>query len=152
MKLILLIQTVPLKNRRKDEKIVEEREFQYEETIQSALDNLLEKISDNEIIVSYKQIAEKVDQHEGLKQMVEEIKALQKDAVQFAHYDKPEAEREAIRLADAKQKEFDEHPLVIAYREKLVEANDLLQHVTHSLEKKVNEGLEVELNKAVEGE
>ncbi len=131
---------------------VDEREFQYEETIEEVLNKLLEKIGDNEVIMSYKEIAVKVDQHEGLKQMVEEIKKLQKDAVQFDHYEKPEAHKEAVRLANAKQQEFDEHPLVIAYREKLIEANDLLQHMTHLLEKSVNDGLEARINKSIEGE
>lgn len=122
-----------------------DREFQYEEKISKTLENLLDKLGENEIISSYKEIAQKVDQHEGLKELVESIKAHQKDAVQYAHYDKPEAEKEALRLANDKQKEFDEHPLVIVYREKLVEANDLLQHMTHLLEKSVNDGLEEKL-------
>lgn len=121
---------------------MENREFQYEEKIAKSLDMLLAQLGENEVITSYKEIAQKVDQHEGLKELVESIKAHQKDAVQYAHYDKPEAEKEAIRLANTKQKEFDEHPLVIVYREKLVEANDLLQYVTHLLEKNVNDGLE----------
>ncbi|MGX7023947.1 YlbF family regulator [Vagococcus hydrophili] len=121
---------------------MENREFQYEEKIAKSLDMLLTQLGENEVIKSYKEIAQKVDQHEGLKELVESIKRHQKDAVQYAHYDKPEAEKEAIRLANTKQKEFDEHPLVIVYREKLVEANDLLQYVTHLLEKNVNDGLE----------
>lgn len=121
------------------------RDFQYEEDVKKSLEVLLEKIGTNEVIKEYQKIAQKVDQHAGLKALVEEIKQHQKDAVQFAHYDKPEAEREALRLADQKQKEFDEHPLVIAYREKLIEANDLLQHVTYLLEQQVNQDLEDKL-------
>ncbi|MBO0476544.1 YlbF family regulator [Vagococcus sp. DIV0080] len=124
---------------------METRDFQYEAEVQEQLDRLIEALGKNEVIEDYKQIAQQVNHHEGLKQLVESIKALQKDAVQFAHYDKPEAEREAIRLADEKQREFDEHPLVMLYREKLIEANDLLQHVTYLLEKQVNQDLEEKL-------
>jgi cell fate (sporulation/competence/biofilm development) regulator YmcA (YheA/YmcA/DUF963 family) len=124
---------------------METRDFQYEAEVQEQLDRLIEALGKNEVIEEYKQIAQQVNHHEGLKQLVESIKALQKDAVQFAHYDKPEAEREAIRLADEKQREFDEHPLVMLYREKLIEANDLLQHVTYLLEKQVNQDLEEKL-------
>lgn len=131
---------------------MEEREFQYEANVGLTLDELLEKIDQTEVIASYKKIALKVDQHEGLKQLVEDIKRHQKDAVQFNHYEKLEAEKEALRLADEKQKEFDEHPLVIAYREKLVEANDLLQYVTHLLEKNINDGLEDKLSQAMKEE
>ena len=129
-----------------------EREFQYEVDVRVALETLLEKIGKNEVIEEYKQIAQKVDQHEGLKNLVEEIKQHQKDAVQFAHYEKLEAEKEAIRLADAKQKAFDEHPLVIAYREKLIEANDLLQHVTFLIEQNINHYLEEKLDEVKEEE
>ena len=45
-----------------------------------------------------------------------------------------------------KQKEFDEHPLVVAYREQLIEANDLVQHVTALIQYRVNEELEKEGN------
>ena len=127
---------------------MENREFEYETEVKESLEVLLAKLSTNEVIEEYRQIAQKVDQHEGLKQLVEDIKKCQKDAVQFAHYEKPEAEKEAIRLADQKQKEFDEHPLVIVYREKLIEANDLLQHVTYLLEQQVNQDLEDKLEQS----
>lgn len=131
---------------------MEEREFQYEVDINDSLDILLKQIGQNQLIEEYKDIAEKVDKHDGLKQLVEEIKRHQKDAVQFAHYEKPEAEREAIRLANDKQNQFDEHPLVIVYREKLIEANDLLQHVMFLLEKNVNQHLEDKLDEVKEEE
>lgn len=126
---------------------MEQREFQYEDHIKKLLDELITKIGEVEAIEEYKKIARKVDKHQGLKDLVEEIKRHQKDAVQFAHYEKFEAEKEAIRLANEKQHTFDEHPLVIEYREKLIEANDLLQHVTSLLEEQVNESLEEGLEK-----
>ncbi len=118
---------------------MDQREFQYEDNVKMQVEELVKKIGQVEVIEEYKVIAQKVDKHQGLKDLVEEIKRHQKDAVQFAHYDKPEAEKEAIRLANQKQEMFDEHPLVIAYREKLIEANDLLQHVTSLLEQQVNQ-------------
>ena len=124
---------------------MDQREFQYEDKVKKQVEELVKKIGQVEVIEEYKVIAQKVDKHQGLKDLVEEIKRHQKDAVQFAHYDKPEAEKEAIRLANQKQEMFDEHPLVIAYREKLIEANDLLQHVTSLLEQQVNQDLEDKL-------
>ncbi len=129
-----------------------EKEFEYEAEVGHALQTLIEKIGKTDVIEDYKKIAEKVNEHQGLKNLVEEIKRHQKDAVQFAHYDKPEAEREAIRLANEKQRAFDEHPLVIVYREKLIEANDLLQHVTNLVERNVNQSLEDKLNQTEESE
>lgn len=110
------------------------------------LEKLLHLIGQDEVIQRYKAIEEKVKKNKKLTELVEEIKAAQKDAVQFAHYGKPTAEKEAIQRADAKTKEFDEHPLVVAYREQLIEANYLVQHVTALIQYRVNEELEKEGN------
>ena len=99
---------------------------------------MLHLIGQDEVIQRYQAIEEKVKKNKKLTELVEEIKAAQKDAVQFAHYGKPTAEKEAIQRADAKTK-FDEHPLVVAYREQLIEANDLVQHVTALIQYRVNE-------------
>ncbi|GGC96913.1 RicAFT regulatory complex protein RicA family protein [Enterococcus wangshanyuanii] len=112
--------------------------------INEELMKLLALIGEDELIERYKKIEEKVQNNEKLTELVEQIKAAQKDAVQFAHYDKPEAEKAAIQRADELTKEFDEHPLVVAYREQLMEANDLLQHVTDMIQYRINEELEKE--------
>lgn len=120
----------------------EKRRAEYSPELQVAMDQLLQNVQQHEAIQDYQKIALKIEKNEVLRQLVEEIKQHQKDAVNFAHYDKPQAEQEAIRLANQKQKEFDEHPLVIVYREKLIEANDILQHLTHLLEHEFNQRLE----------
>jgi cell fate (sporulation/competence/biofilm development) regulator YmcA (YheA/YmcA/DUF963 family) len=112
--------------------------------INEELMKLLALIGEDELIQRYKKIEEKVQNNKKLTELVEQIKAAQKDAVQFAHYDKPEAEKAAIKRADELTKEFDEHPLVVAYREQLMEANDLLQHVTDMIQYRINEELEKE--------
>ncbi|MBM7690064.1 hypothetical protein BCR24_03680 [Enterococcus ureilyticus] len=112
--------------------------------INEELTTLLALIGEDELIQRYKELEEKVQHNEKLADLVEQIKAAQKDAVQFAHYDKPEAEKAAIKRADELTREFDEHPLVVAYREQLMEANDLLQHVTDMIQYRINEELEKE--------
>ncbi|EOH95017.1 hypothetical protein UAW_02096 [Enterococcus haemoperoxidus ATCC BAA-382] len=112
--------------------------------INEELMKLLTLLGEDELIQRYKELEEKVQKNEKLTDLVEQIKAAQKDAVQFAHYDKPEAEKAAIKRADELTKEFDEHPLVVAYREQLMEANDLLQHVTDMIQYRINEELEKE--------
>lgn len=78
--------------------------------------------------------------------MVEGIKQAQKDAVLFAHYGKPIAEKAAIANAEQLQAEFDAHPLVIHYREVLLEANELLYYVTNFIQSELNDYLEEEKN------
>ena len=112
--------------------------------INEELTTLLSLLGEDELIQRYKELEERVQNNEKLTDLVEKIKAAQKDAVQFAHYDKPEAEKDAIKRADELTKEFDEHPLVVAYREQLMEANDLLQHVTDMIQYRINEELEKE--------
>ncbi|MGM0219190.1 YlbF family regulator [Enterococcus sp. AZ126] len=112
--------------------------------INEELTKLLTLLGEDELIQRYKELEKKVQNNEKLTALVEQIKAAQKDAVQFAHYDKPEAEKAAIKKADELTKEFDEHPLVVAYREQLMEANDLLQHVTDMIQYRINEELEKE--------
>lgn len=115
-----------------------------DKNIEAELDKLLEMLDQNETIQRYKQIEQRVKNNKKLTQLVEEIKQAQKDAVQFAHYGKPTAEQEAIKRADELTAQFDEHPLVVAYREQLSEANDLLQHITAMIQRGINDQLEKE--------
>jgi cell fate (sporulation/competence/biofilm development) regulator YmcA (YheA/YmcA/DUF963 family) len=112
--------------------------------INEELDKLLALIGEDQRIKRYKELEARVQKNTKLNELVEQIKAAQKDAVQFAHYDKPEAEKAAIARADALTQEFDEHPLVVAYRAQLVEANDLLQHITEMIQYRMNDELEKE--------
>lgn len=115
-----------------------------DEEVNKELSRLLSLIGEDEVIIRYKELEKKIKENEKLTNLVEEIKAAQKDAVQFAHYGKPEAEKEAISRADELTKQFDNHPLVIAYREQLIEANDLLQFITDRIQYRINEELERE--------
>ena len=115
-----------------------------EAAVEAALSHLTDLLGENEIIVRYQKLQKRVAENDTLQELEEGIKAAQKDAVQYAHYGKPEAEREALKEADRLTKAFNEHPLVIAYREQLYEANDLLQHLTTMIQKEVNAALEEE--------
>lgn len=98
----------------------------------------------NETIVRYHEIEQRVKSNQQLTELEEHIKQAQKDAVQFAHYNKPEAERQALAEADRLKQEYDEHPLVIAYRERLIEADDLIQYLVKKIQRAVNDRLEEE--------
>ncbi|QIL45899.1 hypothetical protein G7081_01710 [Vagococcus coleopterorum] len=121
-------------------------EFEKNPQVADALANVLEKLEANSVIKEFRDISKKVEDHEGLRQLTERIKVEQKNAVQCAHYGKPEAEKLAKQEADRLTEEFDQHPLVIRYREKLVEANDLLQHLTNKIERDFNDQLEEKLD------
>ncbi|MDT2758792.1 YlbF family regulator [Enterococcus xiangfangensis] len=115
-----------------------------EAAVDAALTHLTALLSENEVILDYQQLKKRVAENDTLKELEEGIQTAQKNAVQFAHYGKPEAEREALKEADCLTKELDRSPLVTAYREQLYEANDLLQHLTTRIQKEVNAALEAE--------
>lgn len=118
--------------------------FEIDESIQIELNQLLSLIEENDIIQRYKRLEKKVQANKKLAELTEKIKTAQKEAVQFAHYDKPNAEQEAICQADRLTKEFNEQPLVIAYRQALSEANELLQYITEMIQSQINEEIEKE--------
>ncbi|WEG73432.1 YlbF family regulator [Vagococcus intermedius] len=125
--------------------MLESEPFELDDEVKEALAEVIQLLNNSQVFKEYKAIELKVEGHQGLVSLVEEIKARQKDAVQFAHYGKPVAEKEAIKKADYLTKEFDQHALVIRYREKLREANDVLQHLTKRLEFQFNEQLGTQL-------
>ncbi|WP_207942147.1 hypothetical protein DOK78_000792 [Enterococcus sp. DIV2402] len=126
--------------------------LEQEPQIQQELTVLLDLLAEHEIIKEFKKVQKKARQNAHLKEIEEAIKRAQKDAVQYAHYGKPEAERQAIARINELNKEYAEHPLVIAYREKLMEANDLLHYVTTSLQQQVNQAIEEEETNASKNE
>lgn len=116
--------------------------LEQEQEVSKALAKLLELLSEHETIKEFKKIQAKAQQNKHLKELEEAIKAAQKDAVQYAHYNKPEGERLAIARINELNKEYAEHPLVVAYREKLIEADELLHYVTTNLQRQVNDAIE----------
>ncbi|MGX6979683.1 YlbF family regulator [Vagococcus elongatus] len=113
-----------------------------EPAIEEALNTLLDLVRKSEVIQEYQKIEQQAKDHPKLQELIEAIKTEQKNAVAFSHYDKPVAEQSAIKKADELAQAFDEHPLVVTYREKLILADDLLQHMTRLLENDLNRSLE----------
>lgn len=116
--------------------------FIEDEKINEELTKLIALFEKSAMIQRYKDLEKKIEDNQKLSVLVEKIKEKQKEAVQYAHYDKPEAERQAIQQADELKEEFDNHPLVIAYRKQLIEVNDWLQYITDKIQYRVNEELE----------
>ena len=107
-----------------------------DQKIQLSLEQLNQLLADYPAIKEFQEIQKQAKQNPRLLALEEEIKQAQKEAVQFAHYGKPEAEKEAIRKIDALTQEYNQHPVVQLYRESLAQANELLQYVTQTIQKK----------------
>lgn len=119
-----------------------------EQAIQAELQQLEQLIGQHPVIQAFKEVEMRARTNRHLQELEEQIKAAQKEAVQFAHYGKPEAEKQAILRIEELTAAYNQQPLVVRYREMLFEANDLLQFVTNTVQKKVNQALEEELGNA----
>lgn len=115
-----------------------------EKQLEQEVEKLLGLLKTHESVQNFQSVQERAENHRKLKELEEQIKAAQKEAVNFAHYDKPEAERQAIAEIERLNKEYKSHPLVSSYRQHLVEADELLQHVSTMIQKKVNRVIEGE--------
>lgn len=115
-----------------------------EPEIHAALEQLVDLLDEHDLIKEFQEVQQQTQQNEFLQKLEEQIKQQQKAAVQFAHYDKPEAARQANAEIDRLKKEYDTHPLVLSYREKMFDANELLQHIIINFEKQVNGAIEEE--------
>ncbi|AZP91803.1 hypothetical protein B834_413 [Enterococcus mundtii 1A] len=115
-------------------------------TIQLEVDQLATLLKKNETITRYQELEHKVKHSRYLNQQTETLKQAQKDAVQYAQYGQKEAEKEAIKRIEVLTQSIDGYPLVIAYRRQLVEANELLQHLTQMIQNEINEYIEEEHN------
>ena len=89
------------------------------------LEKLLHLIGQDEVIQRYQAIEEKVKKNKKLTELVEEIKVRKKMRFNLLTMANQLLKKKPFNELMRKQKEFDEHPLVVAYREQLIEANDL---------------------------
>lgn len=69
--------------------------LQQEPEIQKEVRKLTKLLRENETIIRYKALEEKIQQNQYLAELREKIKQAQKEAVHFAHYDKP-ADRKSV--------------------------------------------------------
>lgn len=116
--------------------------LQEEGAIKQAVEHLDRLLCDLPQVKEFQKVAAKVRDNENLVQLEEEIKSAQQDAVNFGHYGKEIAQQQALEKAKNLTATYDQHPLVVAYREQLIEVNDLLEYITGRLQRGVEELLE----------
>lgn len=113
-----------------------------EKQVKQAVATLNRLLSDLPQVEEFQKTAAQVRQNEKIAQMEEAIKAAQKEVVAMEHYDKPEAKKIALQKVTDLTAAYDEMPLVISYRQQLLQVNDLLQYVTQRLQQGVEKILE----------
>ncbi|PIO83136.1 hypothetical protein BSQ39_05875 [Loigolactobacillus backii] len=109
-----------------------------------ALVRLTHLIQQEETIKNYQFVAKQVNQNKKLRKLQQQLEIAQKNIVNDAHYDKPQAAAKAKQEADQLKQELDQHPLTKAYRDALFEADETLRFITDHLQKAVSDLTEKE--------
>lgn len=100
---------------------------------------LAEMIAQTEQVELFKKSEEALNKNEKVHEMIEEIKKVQKQAVNFQHYKKTEALKRAENLINSIQDELDAIPVIQQFKESQLEVNDLLQLVANTITNSVTD-------------
>ncbi|MBD0406350.1 RicAFT regulatory complex protein RicA family protein [Bacillus sp. 1021] len=99
--------------------------------------NLAKMISETEEVDFFKRAEAQINENEKVSAIINQIKALQKQAVNLKHYEKLEALKQVESKIDALQEELEGIPIIQEFRDSQIEVNDLLQLVAHTISNQV---------------
>jgi len=105
--------------------------------IMKEADKLASMISSLEEVQFYQEAEKAINQNEKVKNLVDTIKKLQKQSVNFLHYGKKEAYKQTELQIEQLQAELNELPIVTQFQSSQTEVNNLLQEITSVIEKEV---------------
>lgn len=106
-----------------------------------SVEALLEAIRKHDSIQAFKKAEQHIKKLPELEHLAHKMKAYQQDAFLFQKIEKDQAASKAGQEADKLEQELSQLPVVQDYRDKMQDASDLLQYITKTLEKKINEEL-----------
>ncbi|MEH7382608.1 RicAFT regulatory complex protein RicA family protein [Bacillus sp. JJ1533] len=98
---------------------------------------LAKMIAETDEVDFFKRAEAQINQNKKVQEIIETIKSLQKQAVNFQHYGKSEALKQVEEKIDNLQAELDSIPVVEEFKNSQVEVNDLLQLVAHTISNNV---------------
>lgn len=94
-------------------------------------------LANTEEIERFKQVEAKINENKKVQQLINKIKALQKQAVNLQAYEKTEALKKVEAEIDRLQDELDAIPIVQEFKEIQVLVNDVLQLVSGTIAREV---------------
>jgi cell fate (sporulation/competence/biofilm development) regulator YmcA (YheA/YmcA/DUF963 family) len=100
---------------------------------------LAKMISHTEEVDFFKRAEAQINYNQKIQQTIAQIKALQKQAVNFQHFGKHEALKQVEEKIDALQEELDNIPVVQDFKTSQVDVNDLLQLVANTISNTVTD-------------
>ncbi|QGQ46318.1 RicAFT regulatory complex protein RicA family protein [Metabacillus sediminilitoris] len=98
---------------------------------------LAQMISESKEVDFFKRAEAQINENQKVREMIASIKSLQKQAVNFQHYNKSEALKKVEEKIEKIQNELDEIPIIQEFQESQIEVNELLQLVSHTISNKV---------------
>ena len=98
---------------------------------------LASMLASTEEIDRFKQVEAKINDNKKVQKLIQKIKTLQKQAVNFQAYEKREALKRIEEEIDRVQAEIDEIPVVQEFKETQIVVNDVLQLVTKTIAREV---------------
>ncbi|SJZ97697.1 Cell fate regulator YmcA, YheA/YmcA/DUF963 family (controls sporulation, competence, biofilm development) [Pilibacter termitis] len=110
-----------------------------EQTVEQALVRVLALLEKNENILEYKEAEQLINLHPQLSKLEQQLKNANQSVVQFSHYGLKNAEEQKKQEAEALSVTFEQAPLVALYRERLRDADELLQEIFSKIEESVNQ-------------
>lgn len=115
-----------------------------DEDILAYTKGVAEKLADLEDVQRFKAVKQTLDEHEKVKQQINQIKQLQKQAVNLQAYGKTEAAKLVDQDIDKIQQQIDALPIVEEFKQTQVDVNAILQ----SLISEINQQMSDEMDKS----
>lgn len=110
-----------------------------EPAIDQALTELITLLVQKEEIKQYQKAEKHVESNRWLQEAIEAIKLKQQELVNFEYYEKPEAYRATLEELAEMNRQLDENITVQYYKDTLVEADEVVQHLFSSIQGAVDQ-------------
>ena len=100
---------------------------------------LAQMIAETEEVDFFKRAEAQINENQKVREIIANIKSLQKQAVNFQHYGKERSTKKVEEKIEELEEEFDEIPIVQEFKQSQVDVNDLLQLVSSAISNKVTD-------------
>ncbi|VEF48326.1 master regulator for biofilm formation [Bacillus freudenreichii] len=109
------------------------------EDIVARAHELAKMIANTDEVDFFKRAEAQINENQKVREMIASIKSLQKQAVNFQHYEKDRALKLVEEKLENLEKELDEIPIVQEFKQSQRDVNDLLQMVASAISNKVTD-------------
>ncbi|RST75552.1 hypothetical protein D4T97_009980 [Siminovitchia acidinfaciens] len=109
------------------------------EDIVARAHELAKMIANTDEVDFFKRAEAQINENQKVREMIASIKSLQKQAVNFQHYEKDRALKLVEEKLENLEKELDEIPIVQEFKQSQTDVNDLLQMVASAISNKVTD-------------